>query len=371
MSMRGSVLLWLLLSTGCRAAPLPPSVDAGGSPPVQGAASVDSAEPPQVYGFVDLDLGAADSVDDLGIDLQAAHLDGLTRTTFYAAWRDLEPSDGRYQLEDVAAILGRATAAGLKLTLEIEITNTDCVEWGMTDDECIVPLFPADQPFSRAGQAFDDPNVRRRLAGLVTAIANRFDPAQLTHVFVGNEVDRYMRVVQHDTAKDLAPGFVRTLSHVRAAIAGLPRRPRFGTVSEFQPWSEYLELPTLACPAVDVLALTMYPTEEDAEGDDPAPAKIRRWMATARATFTGCGLAVTEVGASALPPFGSPEEQDAIAAAIVRFLRANPKAFEFTTWFSMFDNADLAGTVFEGTGLQTRDRVKRPAYTTWLSASKG
>lgn len=365
----------MLLLGGCGSASAetaaPDSEPGTDATPSDVAIVVDTAEPPPVDGWVDLDHGVTDSVDDLGIDFAAAHLDGMTRTTFYARWRDLEPSDGRYALEDVAAILGRTSAAGLKLTLEIEITSTDCVEWGMTDAECVAPLFPADQPFSRDGQAFDDPNIRRRLAGLVTAIANRFDPTQLTHVFVGNEVDRYLRVVEHDTARDLVPGFVRVLSHVRAALSALPKRPRFGTVSEFQPWSEYLALPTLACPAVDVLAFTMYPTEEDAEGEDAPPAKIQRWLTTARATFPGCALAVTEVGASALPPFGTPEEQDAVATAVVRWLRANPKAYEFTTWFSMFDNADLAGEPFEGTGLMTRARVKRPAYATWMNASKG
>lgn len=320
-------------------------------------------------GFVDLDLGVTDSTDDLGIDLAAAHADGLTRTTFYVAWRDLEPSDGKFQLGDLDAVTERARATSTKLTVTIEVTDTDCVEWGMTDAECVAPKFPSDLPFSRSGEAFEAPAIARRLSALVNAIVAKYDPAVLTHLYVGNEVDRYVRVVQHDSGKDLAPGFVKVLSQIRANVKAT-KHPKLGTVTEWQPWSEYTHLPTLACPAVEVLGFTMYPTEEDAEGDDLPPAKIVRWMAAARAAVSPCAIALNEVGASALPPFGTPEEQQAVAAAVVRWTRANPKVFDYVTWFSMFDNEDMEDTVFEGMGLMTREKVKRPAYTTWLSAAK-
>jgi len=318
-----------------------------------------------------LDIGATDSVDDVGFNFAAAHADGLTRTSFYTRWRDLEPTAGSYRFADIDDITSRARAAGLKLTLEIEITNTDCVEYGMTDAECVTPLFPSDMPYSRTGAGFDDPVIAKRLAALVGAIADRYDPSVLTHVFVGNEVDRYMQVVKHDSKVDLVPGFVRMIGTVHSTVAAAhPKRPRIGTVAEFQPSAEYLDLPPKVCPVVDVLGFTMYPTEPEAEGTDAPPAKIQRWMAAARAAVGPCGIAITEVGASAVAPFGTPEAQVAVAASIIAWARANPKAYEFTTWYTMTDNPDPTADVYGGMGLVSRTGAKRPAYTTWLSAGK-
>jgi hypothetical protein len=319
-----------------------------------------------------LDIGVTDTVDDLGFDFAKAHADGLTRTTFYTMWRDLEPSDGVYKLADLDDMTKRAAAAGLKLSVEIEITNTDCVDYGMTDSFCVASKFPTDLPFSRTGLGFADPAIARRLAGLIGAIAAKYDPAVLTHVYVGNEVDRYIEVVLHDSKLDLSSGFATMLGAVRSQVAAAhPKRPKFGTVVEFQPRADYLVVPPKACPNVDVVGLTMYPTEPDAEGTDPAPAKIARWLGAARASIVGsCGLAVTEVGASALAPWGSPDAQQAVAASIVTWLRAHPGVYDYTTWFAIADNPDPTGSVYGGMGLETRAGVKRPAYTTWLSAGK-
>lgn len=264
----------------------------------------------------------------------------------------------------------KAKAAGLKLTVEIEITNTDCVEWGMTDAFCVAPLFPADLAFSRTGAAFDDPNVARRLAGLFNAIAARHGATVITHVFIGNEVDRYMAVVKHDSGVDLVPAYGRMLGAIRARLT-TGARPKFGTVVEYQPSAEYAAAPPVACPNVEVLGLTMYPTEEGAEGTDAPPKKIQRWMGAARLAAVGsCALAITEVGASAVSPYGSPADQQALATAVVEWLRANPKTYDFATWFAMSDNPEPTDSVFGGMGLMTRTGVHRPAYATWLAAGK-
>jgi len=316
-------------------------------------------------------MGVTDTVDDLGFDFAKAHADGLTRTTFYTMWRDLEPSDGVFKFADIDDMTKRAAAAGLKLSLEIEITNTDCVDYGMTDSFCVASRFPTDMPFSRTGLGFADPNIARRLGALVSAIAARYDSSVLTHVYVGNEVDRYIEVVIHDSKVDLTNGFATMLGAVRSKIAALPKRPYFGTVVEFQPRADYLTVPPKACPNVDVLGLTMYPTEPDAEGTDPAPAKIARWLGAARTSIVGsCRLAVTEVGASAVAPFGTPEAQQAVASSIVTWLRGHPGIYDYTTWFAMKDNPDATTSVFGGMGLESRTSVIRPAYTTWLGAGK-
>lgn len=335
----------------------PPSTDAGAAP---------APTPAPTTG--PLDIGATDTTDDLGFDFAKAHVDGLTRTSFYAAWRDLEPSDGVYRLTDIDDMTKRASAAGLKLSLEIEITNTDCVDYGMTDAFCVASKFPADLPYSRT-TGFADPNVARRLAGLVTAIANRYDASVLTHVFVGNEVDRYIQVVLHDSKIDLSSGFAAMLATVRSKLPA--KRPKLGTVVEFQPSSEYLTVPPKVCPSVDVVGLTMYPTEPDAEGTDPATAKIQRWMNAARTSIPGaCSLAITEVGASALAPYGTPADQQAVAASIIDWLRAHRGIYDYATWFAMADNPDPTDSVFGGMGLETRAHVPRPAYATWLAGGK-
>lgn len=352
----------------------PPSADAGATPGSSGPSGTPGTTPstPPPAPSEALDIGATDTVDDLGFDFAKAHADGLTRTTFYAAWRDLEPSDGVYRLADIDDMVKRTRAAGLKLSVEIEITDTDCVDYGMNDEFCVASKFPSDLLYSRTGAAFADPNVARRLSGLVNAIVAKYDPSQLTHVFVGNEVDRYIEVVRHDSKLDLSTGFADMLGVVRANVAALhPKRPSIGTVVEFQPRADYLGVPPKACPQVDVLGLTMYPTEPDAEGTDPPAAKIQRWMKSARTMITGaCRLSINEVGASAIAPFGSPADQQALAAAIVSWLGANKGIYDYATWFAMKDNLDSTTSVFGGMGLESRAGVPRPAYVTWLSAGR-
>ncbi len=357
---------------GSSAAPAPTT-----APPTSGS-SPDAGAPPTAppgsppSSATSLDIGVTDTIDDLGFNFATAHADGLTRTTFYTMWRDLEPSKGVYKFGDIDDMSKRAAAAGLKLSVEIEITNTDCVENGMSDAFCVTSKFPTDQPFSRTGAGFADPAIASRLSALLGAIAARYDSSVLTHVFLGNEVDRYIQIVLHDNKIDLTPGFVNMLGTVRSAVAAAhPKRPKLGTVVEFQPSPEYATVPSKACANVDVLGLTMYPTEPDAEGSDPAPAKIQRWLAAARTSIAGaCRLAVTEVGASAVSPFGTPESQQAVAQAIIDWLHAQPTVYDYATWFAMSDNPDPSGDVFGGMGLMTRTGVPRPVYKTWLAAGK-
>jgi hypothetical protein len=355
-------------SSGAIGSPTDEPASAAPASPTASAPASSNQPPPPVSAA--LDIGVTDTIDDLGFNFAAAHADGLTRTTFYTMWRDLEPTKGVYKFADIDDMVKRASAAGLKLSLEIEITNTDCVENGMSDAFCVATKFPTDQPYSRTGAAFSDPAIAARLSALLGAIAARYDSSVLTHVFLGNEVDRYIQIVLHDNKLDLTNGLVGMLATVRANVAAAhPKRPHFGTVVEFQPGPEYATVPSRACASVDVLGLTMYPTEPDAEGTDPAPAKIARWLTAARTNITGaCRLTVTEVGASALVPFGTPESQQAVASSIVAWLRANPGVYDYATWFAMSDNPDPTGDVFGGMGLTTRTGVPRPVYKTWLSA---
>ena len=83
-----------------------------------------------------------------------------------------------------------------------------------------------------------------------------------------------------------------------------------------------------------------------------------------------CRLSINEVGASAIAPFGTPEDQQTLAAAIVSWLGANKGIYDYATWFAMKDNLDAASSVFGGMGLESRTGVPRPAYVTWLSAGK-
>lgn len=98
------------------------------------------------------------------------------------------------------------------------------------------------------------------------------------------------------------------------------------------------------------------------------PRRARPLIAAAVGTLAAGGgrpAAVTEIGASATAPFGDPGTQEEFARYTIDYLRQNRTAFQYATWFSLYDNPALAGEFFEGTGLKTIEGTKRPAYDVW------
>lgn len=312
-----------------------------------------------------IDLGVTDGYKNW-VNLPEASADGIKRYNAYFAWRDLEPAAGTYTFQPLDEVIQEATSAGVRVALEIEITDVSCTEPGLTDEECIGTFLPEDMSFSRYSSRFDEPRFARRLGKLIRTIMRRYDPEVLTHVYAGNEVDSYVRMVRWADHIDLYPGYLRLMKRINGRVNRLPGpRAKFGTALTFYAFPEFYEDLTKMSRVVEVLGLTIYPTDPEWGQTDSIDERVRRWFDAAVQVTEGRRTAITETGDSALAPFGSLDSQQQYARYVLNYLRANPGAFEYASWFSMYDNPPLAGTFFEGMGLRSLQGQKRPAYYQW------
>lgn len=301
--------------------------------------------------------------------------DGIRRIQEYWSWRALEPADGVYDFAGLAEAYEEVRAAGAKLTVIIEVASVDCTDETMTDAECLGALLPSDVPFSRRTSRWDSAAIVRRLSNLVKAIAQRTDPAVLTHIFVGNETDSYLSVVQEGSDIDLWPSFRSLLGKIQREVNRLPApRPKFGTIVKCPGPPTCGEHPRTLSPIIEVMGFTLYPTDPDWGDLSPLASRIPAWLAAARAGTGGRPVAITEIGASAVAsgpgivptdPVGSPAHQKEFAQLVVQYLKAHPTAFQFVTWFSLYGYPADSPNIFVGMGLKTPQNVKRPAYEVW------
>lgn len=309
------------------------------------------------------------------VKVRALVNDGIRRIQKYWYWSELESEDGVYDFEWLDEAYQEVRAAGAKLTVIIEVASVDCTDETMTDAECLKTQLPADVPFSRRTSRWDDAVIVRRLSHLVRAIAQRTDPAVLTHIFVGNETDSYLEVVREGDDIDLFPSFQRLLKKIQREVNRLHApRPKFGTIFKCPGPPTCGEHARTIVPVIDVMSFTLYPTDPDWGDESPLADRVPAWLAAARAGAGGRPVAITEIGASAVAsgpgikptlPVGSPGHQREFAELVIKYLKANPTAFPFVTWFSLYGYPADSPNIFVGMGLMTLKDVKRPAYEIW------
>lgn len=319
-----------------------------------------------------LDLGVTHSYTQ-GVDVQSAAADGIKRINEYFTWRQLEPRAEQYTFTELDRAVNEAAKAGLKVSLLIEFTSVDCVFPQMTDRECFLDTLPHDVTFSRETSRFDDDPIVNRLMALIHLIMERYDAKVLTHVYLGNEVDSYLRVVQ--TASEgkinLDPGYVNLIKRIKESLSWLPKnRPTFGTNITYCGATWCHSFTKKVAKVVEIIGLNIYPTDPDWGANAPEEeltSIVRRWLDGAREATGNRPFAINETGASCVAPYGSPESQARYAQLLIDYLRQYKDTIPYAVWFSMYDNPPLTQTFpfFGKIGLKTLDDSKRPAYEIW------
>jgi len=90
-------------------------------------------------------------------------------------WQTLEPSAGRFVLDEIKDTFNFARDRGLVVLLGIQVINTSAKE----------------TPPDLAGAPFDSPQMKRRFHALIDALRPHVNK-QLTYLSIGNEVDEYL-----------------------------------------------------------------------------------------------------------------------------------------------------------------------------------
>lgn len=329
-------------------------------------------------GSAELDLGVTHGYTE-GVNYAEASQDGIKRVGEYISWRELEPREGQYSFSVLDETIQEVTKAGMRAHLLIEISDVSCTSPEKTDEECVGQKFPEDLSFSRNSSRFDDQKIVTRLSNLVIQIMGRYDPKVLTHLYVGNETDSYLRAVRWASegspsgAIDLFPGFLNLIRQIREKVGDLPGpRPQFGTSFTFYAFEDYYKYIGEISQQVEVMGITTYPTDPEWADRETATSprdRLSRWFDAARGKLGDRPIAINEIGTPAAEPYGTPEDQAAFAQMVIDYLKGNPEAFEYAVWFSMYDNPPLDDTwsFFSKIGLQTVSGQKRPAYDVWAS----
>lgn len=298
--------------------------------------------------------------------------DGIQLINEYLSWGELEPNAGNYNFsEQLDGMVEDAKKNGLTMALEIQLTNELCDSAEMSEQRCIGEYLPRDVTFDRNTSSFETTQFVNRLSALVKTIMQRYDPRVLAYVYVGNEPDTYIRTVKESKGRDLFPSFQQLIEAIQRAVNTLPQpRAKFGTIFTFFGLKspDYHEPHRRMVKIVDIMGFTVYPTVPWLDETGTPLERTKRFLDNVLDIAGTHVIAITEIGETAGPhPSGtSPEKQAEFARFVIDYYRRHRSAFEYISWFSIYDNPNFAQEFFGGTGLLTIDDAKRPAYNIWV-----
>ncbi|MBI4664473.1 MAG: hypothetical protein HY735_37245 [Verrucomicrobia bacterium] len=328
------------------------------------------------------DLGVTGSYEvafDKNFDFDRLARDGIKRVSLYFTWKEFEigamdPNDpsGASLAEDLDPIIQKLGSLGMKTCLIFELTETDCdeaapqacwLEYGIPREL----LYDQNNTFL----GFDHPRLSDRLENFAVKVAQRYPSKVVTHLFIGNETDQFLRLHGYKES------FKALLRRLNKAVSGLPDHAKFGTIFTYTPDSlspNYNAMAREVAPLVEVMAFTIYPFLFHAVNDQkvaPAASLISQWFSSAAEVAAGKPFVVTETAHPANGDFGTATEQLAYVRLLIDYLKTTPAEIEFVSWWSIEDAETHPFRGFRHTGLFTNNlQEERPAYRLWTEASQ-
>lgn len=228
-------------------------------------------------------------------------------------------------------------------------------------------------PASHEGRTFQDPDVQAAFVSYAEYVAINYRPAYLA---LGVEMNLYLErddeetdafvdvyTAAHDRVKSVSPETQVTVTFQYEDMQSLlPTENR-----HFPSW----QMLALFEGKTDVTAISTYPSFAfERTADIPA-----NYYSQLKA-FTDAPIVIAEMGFSSEPPpdgqgSGSEAEQAAFVERIVD--EAALQRMPVAVWFAGWDPAYAEGTafgVFSSIGLLHADGTEKPAWGTWLTASR-
>ena len=148
---------------------------------------------------------------------------------------------------------------------------------------------------------FDDNSLATDLEDFVALFVGRYAPDIVTHVFIGNETDQFLRLFPQNQ-----DGFSSLMIRLKSKAETISNREKLGTIFTFKPDSispAYNDLARGVAPNVEVMAFTVYPFflfADREEKIDPTTGLISDWFDVAADLGAGSAIVVAETGHPAL-----------------------------------------------------------------------
>ena len=331
-----------------------------------------ATQPPPASSKFDLGIAPNYSIE-FSTEFDFARLKdmGVNRVNLYYTWKEFElglkdPNDpnGTVLEEEVDPVIETLKSLGMRACIILEITDTDCEEGAPAD--CFTSFgVPPDIVFS----GWDQEPLMGRLTSFVTNFAQRYDPSVVTHLFVGNETDMFLRRYSENQT-----GFVNLIENIQSALNAVENRPKFGTIFTFTVNLEsHNDIARLVAPKVEVMAFTIYPSLEASWEDrpeDPTPELVETWFNEAKA-IAGDALVVTETGYPTANPIGSDALQKTYVNHLVDYLRSHGDGIDFVSWYSLWDGPNHPDSFYHSVGLITYPQeVRKEAFQFWIDAGE-
>ena len=195
----------------------------------------DTEEPVAPPARIDLGVALSYEVDfDENYDFSGLAADGFRRVNLYHTWREFEhafddPNDPMgTTMEELGAVINKIQAAGLRLSLIIEVADTDCDD--AAPESCWTSYGMEDKFSKPSFVGFDDAGLVSDLEDFLASIIARYPSSLVTHIFIGNETDRFLGL--HTQYQE---GFNTLMGRLKAKVSPLPNRAKFGTIFTFTP----------------------------------------------------------------------------------------------------------------------------------------
>jgi len=327
-------------------------------------------------------LGLAPSYEigfDENFDYISLAQDGFKRLNLYFTWKEFEfaldnPDDPNgTTLEELDTLINKISNQGFKLALIIELTDTDCSE---NATETCWTQFGLENKFTTPNfVGFDNNNLRSDLENFLVTLAQRYPPTQVSHIFIGNETDQFLKLFPQ-----YQNGWLTLMNNLKTKIKTLNIAPKFGTIFTFVPDSlnsEYNKLAKQVVPMVDTMAFTVYPYLAYLDSEQPvevSEARIKTWFDGANSVVGGKPWVITETAHPADGTWGTLELQTSYAQLLLDYLKTTQAPIEFITWWCIEDANTHPDESFRHTGLLTNllsnGGSKRSAYDLWRNASQ-
>lgn len=325
------------------------------------ALSAQEADNPQILSISTVPrLEPPPTMQDFFDAFELAHDAGVNGDVITYQWRELEPSEGVFQLEDFENHVNFIdTTYGYTVMLGIQVLNT-------TDKETPADLM--DVPF-------DDGQMLARFQALFDALLPHLNE-NVRYLSIGNEVDVYLEAQQEWEAYQVF--YERAVTYVHQAAPWI----QVGVTVTYGGAVDHADKVRRLNEQSDVLILTYYPLGEAFMTDDPtAPlADFPRMVEMAG----GMPVILQEVGyPSAELLDGSEAEQSEFVRHVFEAWAAAGEAIPLLNYFLLGDLSEQLCTDLEGyyglahpnfhaflcsLGLRYADGTPKQAWQTFMDA---
>jgi hypothetical protein len=341
---RTYLLVVLLLLTACAETAIPVSNEQVVISGDKGGGVQVVQEPVAASSFVRvLDRGVASNVETpftKDTDFSVLHNQGIERVNLYFTWKELSDAD------DVEEKLDPIIAALRDLDMRASLVIGVAMPCATLENKTCWLTLPKHSEFSD----WDQEPFASEFEDFVEDVVLRYDAETVTHVFVGNKIDVFLR-----RFPDHTDGFVELMSRLQERVSGSSQRSRLGSSFLFVPGDN--DIAKKVADEVDVVGFSVH------AGGEPTAELVRVWYDEMRTIASS--VVVLEASYPSVNNFGNEIAQKQYVERILDVLSSD--VVEFISWYALLDSQEHPEAYYHSVGLRTLGKQDKQAFDVWVA----